>query len=340
MHTNFLRAIALGLVLSGFIGCSDEQAGEEAPSISQGAINDAAPDNTTTGDSPVDPVQVPETGASCEVIPLDLPGPDYDARLIPIESAAVRAWLGADEIPVRAQSYAPGSPALPRIGFATFDDQQVIARLVGTCGAIHGVSGTPTVEETSDSFRLEDVEGSAYCNKGSGLCTCSRSEPLEQAVVTDADEAVNVALGRIVELGLVDLPDHVTVDVIGVTVTQPQEAYGVSFGYRYDGVPVLKDSAATVGLASNGGLLRYHELAPRIAGEVGEPVELVDEAGAEARRNAAYACYPVLAMQCGYTVESETEAGVGCLIDYDNLDSGDPMTDIVSEEISLDQHQP
>ena len=94
MHTNFLRAIALGLVLSGFIGCSDEQAGEEAPPISQEAINDAAPDNATTGDPPVDPVQVPETGASCEVIPLDLPGPDYDARLIPIESAASKSSRG------------------------------------------------------------------------------------------------------------------------------------------------------------------------------------------------------------------------------------------------------
>ena len=341
MSTQSVCGIAFSLALIGLVGCSSEPAAEEAGSASQDMTADAAaPDNTATPENSLvdDPGAryVPDDEKTCETIPLELPGPNYDASLVPIESAAVQAWLGTHAIPVRAQSYAPDVSTLPQLGFETFDNQQVIDRLVGTCGAVLGVSGTPTVKETTDTFSLKGVNGVGYCHKDTGLCSCSRDEPMEGTVVTDSAQAINVALEWIVELGLVALPEHVTLDVLGVSATMPQKAYGVSFGYRYDGVPLLRESVASVRLGANGGLEHYHEDAPRIAEEVGEPVELVDEVGLEARRNDAYACYPVLMMQCGYTVESETEAGVGCWIDYDNLDSGDPMTAIVGEEISLE----
>lgn len=201
------------------------------------------------------------------------------------------------------------------------------------------VSETPNVEETDDAFRLEGVEWMAYCRKGTGLCSCSRKEPSQGVVVTNSLQAVNVALGWLLEIGL-DLPDHVTLDVTGVTMELPAEAYGVSFGFRYDGVPLLREHAASVNLAPNGGLKSYYEHAPRIAGEIGEPIELIDEAELQERRKDDYACYPMLSAECGYLVGTGTEAGVGCVVLYDNLDSGDPMTNIVGEEIRLALDEP
>jgi hypothetical protein len=333
---------ALGLVLLGLVGCVDEPAGEQAGSgsASASAISDAGVDTTATETQ--DATFLPDTTSSqeqCEEIPLELPGPDYDAGLVSIESADVRAWLGADEIPVRSRSFAPDVPFLPRIGFKTFDDQQVAARLVDTCGAVFELSGTMNVEETDNAFRLEGVEWMAYCRKGTGLCSCSRKEPSQGAVVTNSLQAVNVALGWLLEIGL-DLPEHVTLDVTGVTMELPAEAYGVSFGFRYDGVPLLREHAASVNLAPNGGLKSYYEHAPRIAGEIGEPIELIDEAELQDRRKDEYACYPMISAECGYLVGTGTEAGVGCVVDYDNLDSGDPMTNIVGEEIRLASDEP
>lgn len=338
MKAKFQTIGMLAVLAAG--GCSDG-GGDTNPTGGTGAeeVTAGAPADGTTGDDDQgsDLGDVLDPGSDCEAIPLVLPGPDYDKSAIAIDSPLAQAWLGADAIPVRSELHAPDADTLPRIAFKVLDDEEVVDRLIAKCGAVLGLPDTPEVVDNGDTFSLSGLdEGIGYCRKGTGMCSCSAGTPLAGAAqIEDGSDAVRVALAWIATLELAQLPEHTTADVVGIGKTLPEQSYSVAFGFRYRGVPLYRDLQSKVVLTSQGGLARYMESVPTIAGERGDPIALIGPAELQAQRRDDYACYPMLWAECGYMAGSGTEAGVGCAIGYDNLDSGDPMTRVVAETINL-----
>jgi hypothetical protein len=314
---------------------SDSDSDGDADASADGdtdADADGDGDGAADGDSDSDSDADSDSDSDCDE-EFELPGPTYDNGSYALSSTAARNLVGAQEIPRRAESFSPEEAELPRLVFATLTDEEVRQRLIDVCGAFFELDEEPEVIDEGDMYRLKAVEnGRGSCDKETGQCSCAwEDEPTGSVVIEDGEDAVNFALEKIATLGLLELADHETLDLITVSGGGEET---IHFGRRYDGVPVMgKTLLAKVSL--RGRLEKYNEYWRQIAVEERAPITLLTEAEIAAERNPDWACYPVLSTACGYIEQEFEEAGVVCEIVSENPDASEPLSRYGSETINI-----
>ena len=329
LPTNLITATCIMLAM----GCNDTDA-PNAMDDAGSADTDTDTDTDTDSDADADSDSDSDSD-ECDPIPLELPGPDYTDGFYPVVSEQAQTWLGADQIPRRAESFSPDDTSLPQLELITFTDDEVVDRLIDKCGAFFNIATMPEITDIGDAFALDDFDlGSGFCSKVFGLCKCGYYDaPAGSSPIDDKEGAINAALDWLAETDLVEIEPGVTVDLLSVVVEMPSQERTVTFGRRYQGVPMMNGALVSVHLTHQGAVERYWETGPLVAGEGEEPIELLDEAGINAARDPDYECYEVIRFSCGYMDNGTSTPAIGCGILYENPDSGGEGLSSTFEEI-------
>ena len=234
---------------------------------------------------------------------------------------------GGDSIPRRSTSYPIEVARAPRIEFRTWTNEQAEKWLQETPSTLLGAS-VSSVEDAGSILRVDFERGVAYVEKQTGAWTINVLDIAEGApsVANEAD-AVDIALDGIEAAGLLQLGSEESLDVCGVSTTffadnatASLAEYRIQFGRRYAGVPIIAVSEAllSVRVSVTGQLSSVRKSWYDIAGEMGEPIELVSSDEVASLRNPAYAGLEVESACCGYGTAPLDETGflhgpgVGC----------------------------
>ncbi len=207
-----------------------------------------------------------------------------DTGYYEITSMPGKDFIGASMIPRRALRYSLKQSQLPKVMFASYGDNEIKARLTSESAII---LGEKTKEEelidNGSTISITTNEGFSWCAKETGALTMKRYVPTREAtVVKNGEDAVNRALEKIAESGLLRMHEHETLDIVSIAATknagwvrnddviepvhfyfegvskETEEAvteytsdYTVYFGRRYRGVPIIGPTLA-VRLDHNG----------------------------------------------------------------------------------------
>lgn len=206
----------------------------------------------------------------------------------------------------------------------------------------------------------------SFCAKGSGACTIKMiGYPRKETVINDTADAVNRALEKVAVHSLLELAPNESLDLISVVstnyagvlkqerefitvhfetergeiVTEYRSDYLVTFGRRYNNVPII-GSSLSVKLDSNGEIVGFLKNWRNIEEVEESAVDLLTDDEIEAAKDQELARSMLLmSTECGYFESSvigmnQQHAGVGCVYTYHNEVEAGQMgavhTDIIS----------
>ena len=290
-----------------------------------------------------------------------------DGKIYNLTSPEAQALAGGTTIPRRAEYYGLPAGNLPRPTFSTVGDWDVRSRFDQGLIAILGI--VPDDSEIADSGgELSAVYDSGFSliAEGTGTHVVKRlGVPRKVTVVEDAEQAVDLALVGVAESGLITLAVHESLDVVGVAstryagwvdnggeevepvyfsdpssgglLTEYKSDYTVYFGRRYRGVPILGPSLG-VRLDSDGEMAAFMKGWRDISGETVTAAVLDSSVVSADAASAADAALDLKGTACGFTEgtdPSQTAAGIGCALVYENTEAMGTLAEGKVEWVSL-----
>lgn len=230
--------------------------------------------------------------------------------------------------------------------FRRYSEDDAKRRLAGASSEFFGAKTLGSVEERDEAFSMKVDRGLAWVAKDSGALTLQRyPDTLAVSVVNDAHQAVQIAARELGKLGMWDLGDNVTLDIIDVSatmntswepqpdgtlsavpvrhpvtgedVTQYVSQHMVVFGRRFKGIPIEGGALKAI-IDAQGNLIGVLQEWREITGEADDAIAIDTASTIEGRRDPQKAALELDSRVCayfeapfvGYTQESP---GVGCL---------------------------
>jgi hypothetical protein len=268
---------------------------------------------------------------------------------IELHLEASRHLMRSDNIAVRPESYGLEARKVPRLVFHQRDTDWARSTLWQGGERMFG-DRVGDAEETGDDQRvaLQLEDAVAWVDIRSGAFSFKRLDGARgPTAVEDSREAVDLALDQLASLGLIELAEGETLDVVGVTATryagwaqreddlvpvffddvhgeeaptQYTSEYTVYFGRRFDGIPIV-GPPLMVRLDADGKLVAVTRTWREIRGVDGTPIRV--HAPRELPEHTTQACGYLEGPAIAYL---QTSPGLGCVYALEDEKNGDPLS--------------
>lgn len=271
------------------------------------------------------------------------------APVVLSDTAAI-GFAKSATIPWRSQDYSMESlleadRIVARPLFRKYGDDDAKQRLSEACPTFFGSKRFESIVEHNEAFSVSIDRGLAWVAKDSGALTLQRyPDKLEVSVVKDAEEAVQIAARELGKLGMWDLAEDVTLDIVSVSatmnaswdphpdgtltavpvrhpltgedVTQYLSQHMVVFGRRFKGIPIERGALKVI-IGAQGDLLGVLQEWREIIGEDDAGIAIDSSTTIEGRRDPQKAKLPLDTRVCAYFEASfvgwtQESPGVGC----------------------------
>lgn len=199
---------------------------------------------------------------------------DYDLATIQVEDRSAAGLLGSDTVRVRKKAFTITSGKYPVVTLhrpSKDDADAVLEEIVKRFSD----RVTQTVQDKGDVIHTQLGDQVYWVTRASGAYSYTdlKRMPSKPATIEDHKQAVQLALRKVADLGLVELGEREELDVISVHQVmtavvyddeeKPFSSYGsdyiVKLGRRYQGIPVI-GSYLQLQLGPNGDLVSVRRL--------------------------------------------------------------------------------